>query len=624
MSEEPAPATSSGGRDPRAGGGWGVRLLLAGLAFGLGALVFGGPRGEKVTDPEGAGHDGHGHVAEAAEATVWTCSMHPQVRQPEPGLCPLCNMELIPLSDLAGADLPPNRVALSARARALARIRTTRVERAPSAGVEVFLAGRVEADETTLSAVTAWTRGRIDRLDVKATGEVVREGQAVAAVYSAELYAAQQDLIVAARQNARLDGASAFSRESAEAALEAARERMRLLGASAAEVRRVEGAKGPSRLTTIRAASSGTVIERVATEGSWVEAGGPLLRLADLSKVWVQLDAYERDLGRLAIGQRVSLSVLSFPGEIFSGEITFIDPVLDPVRRTARVRVQVENPDGRLRPGMAAQGAVEGAGLIAAPLVVPDTAPLFTGRRSVVYVVHEEESGPVYEARVVRLGTRMPEGYPVIAGLEEGEVVVSRGAFVIDADLQLRGGESMMTLKDDRELDPALEPVILEDAERKAFGPVVSGYLAVQRALAADDVGLAVAAARELADVAGGLSFHEKPTVEAAWSAVRREIVTTARKVAEASSLEAARGPFEPLSHAVERLLVRFGNPLDAAVGVAFCPMAKDGGGARWLQAEGEVDNAYYGAVMRRCGEVRALVPPGGLLMPGQVTEGQR
>ncbi len=608
----------------RAGGGWGARLVLAGLAFALGGIVFGSGGGEAPRGGAPGGHEGHAHAQEGAEATTWTCSMHPQVRQPEPGLCPLCNMDLIPLSDLAGAELPPNRVALSERARALAKIRTAKVERAPSAGVEVFLAGRVEADETTLSAVTSWTRGRIDRLDVKSTGEVVREGQVVAAVYSAELYAAQQDLIVAVRQLARLEGATAFSRESAEAAVEAARERLRLLGASAAEVRRVEGARAPSRLITIRAAADGTVIERVATEGGWVEAGGLLLRLADLSKVWVQLDAYERDLGKLAVGQRVSLAVLAFPGETFSGEITFIDPVLDPVRRTARVRVEVENPEGRLRPGMAAQASVEGAGLIAAPLVVPRTAPLFTGRRSLVYVVHDADSGPVYEARVVRLGTRMPEGYPVIAGLEEGEVVVERGAFVIDADLQLRGGESMMTLKDDRELDPALEPVAIEDAERRAFAPVVSEYLAVQRALAADDVGLAAASAKKLVGVAEGLTFPEQPTVEAAWSGVRREVVDTARKVAEATSLEAARGPFEPLSHAVERVLVRFGNPLDAPVGVAFCPMARDGSGARWLQSEGEVDNAYYGAVMRRCGEVRALVPPGGLLMPGPATEGGR
>jgi Cu(I)/Ag(I) efflux system membrane fusion protein len=459
--------------------------------------------------------------------------------------------------------------------------------------------------------------GRIERLDVRATGEAVAAQQVVAAIYSADLMAAQQDLNVAERQAARLGGAPGdAARQSSDAMVAAARSRLDLLGMSRNEIDRVAKAGKPNRLAIVRSPAAGTVIERLAAEGAWVEAGGPLVRIADLSRVWVQLDAYERDLGRVAVGQKVRFTVEALPGEQFSGDITFIDPTVDRERRTARVRVAVDNADGRLRPGLAVQASIEGVALVQAPLVVPASAPLFTGRRSVVYVEINTSEGPAYEARVGRLGQRLAEGYPVIAGIEEGQRVVVHGAFVIDADLQLRGGESMMALADDREVDPATEPIPVKTDERKAFAPVIEAYLALQRALAADDLGLATTAARALADTASSLRFGENPLLHSAWTPLGERIATEAARVAAATSLESARGPFEPISHAIERVLVRVGNPLDRPVAVAFCPMARDGSGARWVQSEGDIDNAYYGAVMRKCGEIRALVPAEGLLLP--------
>ena len=351
-------------------------LLL--LAFLLGGLLL---------RPCGAPEAPHTDTATAA-AQVWTCSMHPQIRQPEPGLCPLCGMDLIPAtSDSAGADAD-GRVVLSARAQALARLRTTVVQRQGDAAAEVRLLGRVEPDETTRKNVTTWIGGRIERLHVNVTGEQIRAGTVIATLYSPEVYGAHQDLIAAHQQVARLADRTPAARLAAEQALRAARERLRLLGVPEADIDRMEAATAPSRTVAIRSPFGGTVIERLATEGAYVGTGEALYRVADLRTLWVQLDAYESDLPRLSEGQTVRLSLEGLPGETFEGRIAFIEPMVDLQRRIARVRVEVANPDGRLRPGMFVEAVVAASTTAAddatTPLVIPATAPLFTGRRSLV------------------------------------------------------------------------------------------------------------------------------------------------------------------------------------------------------------------------------------------------
>lgn len=416
---------------------WLALPVVALLAFGLGSWLQSDPNSAKQAT------DTHTHDA---EETIWTCSMHPQIRQPEPGQCPICGMDLIPVEGSTSSEDDERRVSLSERARILARIRTVEAQRLGSGRVERRLLGRVDYDERSLRTVTAWVSGRIDRLHVSTTGERVKRGQVIATLYSPEVYTAHQDLIQARQQLERLQaGATPSASRAAQAALDAARERLRLLGVPSGEVRTMERAAKPSERVRIRTPFGGTVIERVATQGSYVETGSGLYRVADLSTLWVQLDAYESDLPVLKAGQQVSLRVDALPGEVFQGTVTFVDPVLDPQTRTARVRIEVKNQDRRLRPGMFVEASVQSdAAGSETPLVVPATAPLFTGRRSVVYVEAADTESPTYEAREVTLGPRMGELYPVLAGLQEGERVVIHGAFAIDADLQIQGGDSMM------------------------------------------------------------------------------------------------------------------------------------------------------------------------------------
>lgn len=585
--------------------------LVALIAFALGALLFGSCQ-DTESGVAGTGHAGHAGESVSAEETTWTCSMHPQIRQSEPGLCPICGMDLIPVEQNEEGEPLPERVSLSERAKVLARVRTSVVRRMDDPATEVRLLGRVEADETRTRVVTAWVGGRIDRLHVKVTGQPVAAGQTIATLYSPEVLAAHQDLISARRQVDRMKAATPPARAAAEAALEATRDRLLLLGVSGSRVRAMESESRPTRQIGISSPFPGTVMERLATEGAYVTTGEPLLRVADLSKVWVQLDAYERDLSALLVGQTVAVVLESQPGESFEGRVAFIDPTIDAQRRTARVRIEVDNPDGLLRPGMFAQAVVHGQTGTAEdrPLVVPQTAPLFTGRRAVVYVEVPDTDRPTYDARVVRLGPRAGDVYPVVAGLTEGERVVTQGAFALDADLQIRGGSSMMVGPDDTRDGPWDRAIELSGEERSKLSPVVDAYLELQRALAADDLTAAQRAAERLVKASAEVTFDQPPSAKEAWLPLARELRSHGEKVSKVASLEAARGAFEALSMEMMTVLERFGNPVDRSLSIAFCPMAS-GEGATWVQDGSTIDNPYFGASMKTCGEIREHIKAG-------------
>lgn len=607
MSEQssvaPSPSPSETGPVPgRIGAILGVLLLVL-MAFGIGRCSGGG-------EGESDEHAGHDHSGDPSE---WTCSMHPQIRQPEAGDCPICGMDLIPAAGNDDDSLAPNQVSLSPRAQALAQVRTTEVTRRSGGATAVRLLGRVDYDETTLQSVTAWVGGRIERLHVTTTGERVRRGQAVATLYSPEVYSAQQDLIAARRQLQRLSAASELAQSAARSSLESARQRLRLLGVPESTIATMERADTPNRRLTIRTPFAGTVIEREAVQGAYVETGTVLYRIADLTRLWVQLEAYESDLGNLFVGQTVDIEVDAFAGQRFEGRISFMDPVIDPRRRTARVRVALSNPDRRLRPGMFVQANVSGveSGDDAQPLLIPAASALFTGRRSVVYVEVPNAERPTYEAKVVRLGPRLGDWFPVVAGLSEGDRVVTHGAFALDADLQIRGGESMMMGGDDTTERPFDQLIEVPASWNEGLAPVVDAYLAMQTALANDNAPGAKVAAERLNAAVTAFTPEEPAEAVDAWEEMVGHLRMHAQSAGESTTIESLRAQFEPLSLRIATLLRTFGNPTDAPLHIAHCPMAFDNRGAEWVQSGDAVDNAYFGSAMRTCGSIRSTVEPG-------------
>lgn len=550
------------------------------------------------------------NLAEHEHATeVWTCSMHPQIRMDEAGQCPICGMDLVPAeSSEAKAAPDAGVVVLTPRAQALAGIRTTEVVRTEPRA-EVRLLGRVDYDETRLRMVTPWTDGRIDKLRVRVTGSKVRKGQVVADLYSPELYAAMRDLLVAVKQADKLSDGLHGSGKLAATAVASAREKLRLLGVSDKEITAIERAGAAPKKVSVRSPFSGTVLKRNVEEGDYVKAGTALYHVADLSKVWVQIDAYESDLPHLARGNSVTIELDALPGETFTGEVAFIDPVVDRRTRTARVRVEVPNPKGELRPGMFAQAVVQ-ADIAdqSSHLVIPSGAVLFTGRRSVVYVETPGQPGS-YALREVRVGAPAGPVFAVLSGLSEGERVVSKGAFVVDADLQLRGGASMMTRPGDD--DDATDAPPLTPESLALLGPVVEAYADAQEQLARDDFKSARASLSTLAELANTTKIAEARETREAWQTLASELAGHGRHSAKAQGDADVRRSFERLSDTVAALLTTFGNPTEAPLHIAYCPMAFDNEGAQWVQRTDSPANPYYGSAMLRCGNVRATLAPG-------------
>lgn len=420
--------------------------------------------------------------------------MHPQIKMPKPGKCPLCMMDLIPL-ETDGAGGGEREVSISKYSAKLMELETSVVERR-FASSEVRMVGTVDYDETRVSYISAWFPGRIDRLFVDYTGVPVKKGDHLAELYSPELLTAQEELIQAIQTLDKLKNSdSTFLRDTAKKTIVASREKLRLWGFTAEQIAGIEKRGTPNDHMTIYSTGSGIVIHKNAQEGMYVKTGTRIYTIADLSTVWIQLDAYESDLNGLRYGGTVEFTTEAHPGETFEGTISFIDPVVNPATRTAKVRVIVGNPTLKLKPGMfvraiarpviASNGRVVDSGLAGkwispmhpevvkdgpgscdvcgmplvtaeslgyvaetesnAPLLIPATAALKTGKRAIVYVQIPSDEKPTYEGREILLGQRIGDFYVVKRGLEEGERVVSNGAFKLDAELQIRAKPSMMT-----------------------------------------------------------------------------------------------------------------------------------------------------------------------------------
>jgi len=397
-------------------------FVLAGLF--LGWLIF----------RDGHGHDHEpGQATEVAPETTWTCSMHPQIRMQDEGDCPICGMDLIPLAQNGSSGIDPDAVHLTKEGAALANVMTTVASRQKPV-MEVRLYGKVQADERLLQNQVSHVSGRIEKLFVNFTGESVRKGQLLAQVYSPELVSAQQELIEAAK-----------TKETQPAIYDAARGKLRLWKITDAQIETIENSGIAQSLVDIVSNTDGTVISRLVNTGNYISQGTLLYEIADLSGLWVLFDAYESDLRFLKRGERLTFTVEAYPGEKFTGTIAFIDPVIDPVTRVARVRVETGNRSGRLKPEMFVTGIFSTAlPEFSNNLIIPKSAVLWTGKRSIVYVKQDGVDEPVFRMREIELGPALGDSFVVVSGLADGEEIVTNGTFSVDAAAQLAGKPSMM------------------------------------------------------------------------------------------------------------------------------------------------------------------------------------
>lgn len=603
----------------------------------------------------------------AETPSVWSCPMHPQIRLPEAGGCPLCGMDLAQNIGAADHGEHPRRLTWSPAARELARIETQPVVR-KEVTRSIRLVGKIDFDETAVRTISAWVSGRLDRLYVDYTGVRVERGDHLVRLFSPELLTAQEELLSARQRRfatARED--SPFLAGSNQRAYEAAREKLLLWGLTVEQVDAIEERGSAEDHVMLSSPSSGVIIEKYLDEGAYVETGTRVYKIADLSQLWVRLDAYEQDLAWLRHGQTVRFEVEALPGERFEGRISYIDPVVSDHTRSAKVRVNIDNSDGHLKPGMfvrartavrlGAKGEVldrelagkwvspmhpeivkeepgqcdvcgmdlvqaEELGLVSdevpseqRPLVVPQTAVLVTGTRAVVYVevagsgdassdsmAHEDT---MFEGREVLLGPRAGDEYIVHSGLSEGERVVVNGAFRIDSAMQIRAKPSMMSMLAKSEEHAA------EDGRWDEFRGSLRGtydaYLAIQVALAGDDLGASLDALEQLAAALEERTGAElEPQDRAEWNSQRDALLRAVDGARAQEGIEAVRISFKPLSDGILSVVRTFGYE-GAELREAHCPMAFDGDGGHWLEAGEELSNPYFGASMLRCGTTMPL-----------------
>ena len=377
--------------------------------------------------------DEHNHTESEKKNEIWTCSMHPQIKMDKQGKCPICAMDLILLNQNSTAQMDSNAIHFTADAAALANVATSIVSRSKPAK-EVRLYGKVQADERLLQNQVAHISGRIEKLFVGFTGENVTKGQLLALIYSPELITAQQELLEAAKE-----------KQSQPAIYEAAIEKLRQWMLNDKQITQIEQSGQVKTKFEVYANTSGVVTTKKVNVGDYVSQGASLFDIANLSRVWVLFDAYESDLPFLNVGNTVNFSLQALPDKVFNSTIRFIDPVIDPVSRVAKVRVEVDNSGGKLKPEMFATGIVK-ANLNAYKdkLVIPRSAVLWTGKRSVVYVKQPDSDELNFKMREIETGPMLGNSYVVISGLEEGEEIVSDGTFSVDAAAQLEGKPSMM------------------------------------------------------------------------------------------------------------------------------------------------------------------------------------
>lgn len=639
-----------------------LKVVLAMMAvFVLGYVV------RTVTGPAkpDAQHSESAAPAQTDHVQWWTCSMHPQIHQPKPGKCPICFMDLIPVAS-SHADVGERQISFSPAAIKLMEVATTPVER-KFVTAEVRMVGKIDYDETQVKNITAWVPGRIDRLYVDFTGTTVSKGDHMVELYSPELISAQAELIqtLKAVENASA-AASDMVRRTTDATLGAAREKLRLLGLTAEQISTIESSERTVTHITIYSPIGGVVIHKNATEGMYVQTGTPIYTVADLSRLWVKLDAYESDLSWIRYGQKVEFTAEAYPGELFYGTINFIDPVLNEMTRTIKLRVNVDNPDGKLKPEMFVRAAVRsqvalggrvmvpemagkwicpmhpsviktapgtcdicGMNLVTteslgylvdtakeAPLVIPASAPLITGTRAVVYVQVPDKEKPTFEGRQVTLGPRAGDYYLVKEGLQEGEIVVTNGNFKIDASLQIQAKPSMMsaeptptTEKLSAGEEPAVKVAETPPAFREQLWGVVEKYLSLHRALASDDKDGAVASAQaaitSLASVDMTLLGAEQHKL---WMKRSDAISKALSGIKTAGQIEAARVQFGLLSNETVSAVKEFGIPENRSLQRIHCPMAFNNKGADWLQDNADVLNPYFGASMPKCGQVTEVI----------------
>lgn len=578
-----------------------VSTLAGGLL--LGWLFFGGS--------ENGAKEEHTHEIEMAGETTWTCSMHPQIRSNEPGACPICGMDLI-LVDQEEGEVNAMAVSMSPTAMQLASITTDIVGRMTPVK-SLRLNGKVQEDERLVFSQSSHIPGRIEKLMVNFTGEYVNKGQPIAYLYSPNLVTAQEELFEAIK-----------IKESQPALYQAARNKLMNWKLTDRQIDNIIDSGRPIDQFPINADISGYVTQKKVNLGDYINKGQSIYEIANLSKVWVLFDIYESDMPWVKKGDQITFTVASLPGEEFEGKVTYIDPLIDPKTRVAKARLEVSNNDLKLKPEMFVSGTLE-AQLPASSdaMIIPKTAVMWTGERSVVYVKETTGNGISFLMREVKLGPVLGTSYIIEEGLEQGEEIAVNGTFSIDAAAQLAGKPSMMNpdggpamtghnhggsistpSQTTQSYETSIKQVNISAEAKQALQPLFNDYLKIKNALVNDNLEEAQKSSTSFLDNLSKINMSLfKGQAHQVWMDYSSQAKQALQHTAHFQDIEEMRKAFQSLSNTMIGLAKSF-DPSEETMYVQYCPMADNNKGASWLSDTDEVLNPYFGDAMLTCGNV--------------------
>jgi len=573
----------------------------------LGWLLF-GDSSNKETE--------HNHDAVTETNQMWTCSMHPQIMQPEPGDCPICGMDLIPAVS-SSEGLLADQFKLSKNAMALANIQTSIVGNGITEDNTIKLSGKIAENEEANAVQVSYFSGRIEQLNVSFTGEKVSKGELLATIYSPELYAAQQELITASSL-----------KESQPDLYKAVRNKLKLWKLSESQISQIETSGKVKENFPVYATVSGTVSEKLVEQGDYIKQGQPLLKIVNLNTVWANFDVYENQINLFKKGQEISIVANAYVNKEFKGKVDFIDPVLDSRTRTVKLRVVLNNKDGAFKPGMFVEGKIKGiASSKEQILAIPASSVLWTGERSVVYLKSNPDQ-PVFEMREITLGNKIGDNYEVLEGMNSGDEIVTNGTFTVDASAQLQGKKSMMNKEGGKIMTGHEGHLGMEDTaavsnenqinmnERLTVSKdfqnqlkvVFNDYIKLKDALVKDDSNNVMAESKRLLASLSKIDMKLLRDNDAhnQWMSLEKEIKASANSISNTSKIKKQRTYFKTLSSYLTNAIEVFG--INEKVYHQFCPMADKNKGAYWLSKEKKVINPYFGNAMLTCGEVKQVI----------------
>ncbi|SEB87845.1 membrane fusion protein, Cu(I)/Ag(I) efflux system [Tenacibaculum sp. MAR_2009_124] len=557
----------------------------------VGLVLLGVMMGKFLLPTSLGKEDSHVHFEKAVNKTeFWTCSMHPQIRQTEPGDCPICGMDLIP-AEVGEGDLMANQFKMTKNAIALGNIQTMVVGMDTSGKSEVMLSGKIVENEQLNTIQSSYFSGRIESLKVNFTGEKVSKGQLLATIYSPGLVKAQQELLTAASL-----------KEIQPALYKAVRNKLRLWKLSDNQINQIEKSKKVKENFPVYATVSGTVLEKMVEVGDYVKQGQGLFKMANLNNVWASFDVYENQISLFKTGQTIEVESNAFAGKTFKAKVSFIDPTVNPNTRVVKLRANLSNSEQKFKPGMFIKGTVERLELNEKKsIVIPASAVLWTGKRSVVYVKPKKEV-PVFEMREVILGNKNGDMYAINKGISSGDEIVTNGVFTVDASAQLHGKKSMMNHQKSIQDTFEVVPDFIKQLQSS-----YNSYIEVKNALVKTDKVKASEMAKEfnmnLAHIDSNLLSNK---ARKQWMLLENVMESSSLKIEMVETIQEQRAQFRVLSNHLILAIELFG--IQETVYKQYCPMANSDKGAYWLSKEKQITNPYFGDKMLKCGEVKQVI----------------